>query len=164
MQKIEFTNNCGCIVDDNLLSEAVRHIFPNFKKNQRKITVSGKRPTPTISINGKSYFVSRLIAQRVWPKEMKKDTVVHHKDKNPLNNHIDNLEVMLTCLHTLLHSDDRTKANPAVFIPVQVYPVTRETLKKVAKKRRIPMSVLVEELAISAHKRSFPDEKNALQK
>jgi hypothetical protein len=45
----------------------------------------------------------------------------------------------------------------AIFVPVQVYPVTRETLKKVAKKRRIPMSVLIEELAITAHKRSFPE-------
>ncbi len=61
----------------------------------------------------------------------------------------------------LSNQDPIEDTSRAVFVPVQVYPVTRETLKKVAKKRRIPMSVLVEELAISAHKRSFPDVKES---
>ncbi len=57
----------------------------------------------------------------------------------------------------LSNQDEVTDTSRAIFVPVQVYPVTRDTLKKVAKKRRIPMSVLIEELAISAHKRSFPN-------
>ncbi len=64
----------------------------------------------------------------------------------------------------LSNQDKIEDASRAIFVPVQVYPVTRDTLKKVAKKRRIPMSVLIEELAISAHKRSFPDATNPVQK
>ena len=48
----------------------------------------------------------------------------------------------------------------AVFVTMQVYPVTRETLKKVAEKRKTPLCVLVDELAVSAFKRSFPDAKD----
>lgn len=56
------------------------------------------------------------------------------------------------------NSTEITEADRASFIAMQVYPRTRDTLKKVAKERRIPICILIEELADDAYKKSFPDE------
>ncbi len=57
-------------------------------------------------------------------------------------------------------STEITEADRASFIAMQVYPRTRDVLKRVAKERRIPVCALIEELADDAYKKSFPDEKN----
>lgn len=48
-----------------------------------------------------------IIAESIIGRSLKKDEVVHHIDKNKLNNHPDNLMVMLRSDHTKLHHKER---------------------------------------------------------
>lgn len=107
MQKIRFKNNCGCIVDEELLSIAIHRAFPDFRKKKsqkRSITVYGTRRQPAIAMNNRQYPVSRLIAQFLWPKMMKAtNVVVHHKNARPLDNRRDNLEILSQGKHSKHH-------------------------------------------------------------
>jgi len=49
-------------------------------------------------------------------RHIKKDEVVHHKDENPLNNSIENLELISNISHKKLHTKKRRRDNGGRFI------------------------------------------------
>lgn len=57
-------------------------ILTNMKNNKGYLRVI---------LNGKYYFIHRLVAQTFIPNEDNKP-IINHKDCNPLNNNVDNLE------------------------------------------------------------------------
>lgn len=59
-----------------------------FDTNNRKTTLSYPKYLMEIKLN----------------RYLNKDETVHHKDKNPLNNNIENLEILLRSDHTRKHS------------------------------------------------------------
>ena len=58
------------------------------------------------------YFIGRerehkVLAEQLLGRELKPNELVHHKDRNKLNNNVTNLEVMLRGDHTRLHNQRR---------------------------------------------------------
>lgn len=107
MKQIEFVNNCNCIVDKDLLSRAIHSAFPDFKKKKaqkRSLFIRNiGHAAVLIVIDTNTYIIARLIAKFLWPGKMINGSVVHHKDFNPRNNTVENLQVMSRFNHTSLH-------------------------------------------------------------
>lgn len=163
MDRITFRNTCGCIVDEDLLSQAIHSTFPDFRNKpsqKRAIGGYGARRQPAISMNGKYYPVARLLAQYIWPEVMIIGMVVHHKDRNPLNNNRDNLVLMSRSEHTQFHRPIvyKVPTKGIKFRSLSVWNETAHTLIEIAKKQNISLCALVNTLAKRAEKESFRDE------
>ena len=57
----------------------------------------------TLKINGKAIGEHRHIIQEIIGRELMRDEVVHHKNGNPSDNRIENLEVMTLSEHSRIH-------------------------------------------------------------
>ena len=64
-----------------------------------------------IDIKGTNIAVHRLVAETFMPNPDKEKMEVHHKDRNILNNHLDNLEWISSKDHHRLHSRRNRKTN-----------------------------------------------------
>lgn len=58
--------------------------------------------------NHKIVSYPRIIMETYLGRKMLPAEVVHHKDRNPLNNNVENLEVLNRADHTKLHMDEVT--------------------------------------------------------
>ncbi len=72
-------------------------IIKRIKRNGNtivvKVTYTGSKGYPTVKLNGKNYYMHRLIASMYIPNpDIYTYTIVHHKDGDILNFAIDNLE------------------------------------------------------------------------
>ena len=52
---------------------------------------------------GTDLLVARLLMEQYLSRDLTKDEVVHHKDENPCNNNLDNLQVMTRSEHMTFH-------------------------------------------------------------
>ena len=98
-----FTNECNCIVDEELLAKAVdKYCRRNnvYCHNNHRITLHNNYPT--IVISRKHLYVHDLL--RAQLQFTRKGFVVHHKDFNKLNNSVDNLAYITHSKHSKLHS------------------------------------------------------------
>src|SRR5208283_5043041 len=71
--------------------------------NQELGPVSPSTRTKLIRVNGKKRRAHRVIMAGVLGRELLPTEDVHHKDKNPLNNDLSNLEVMVKRDHYRMH-------------------------------------------------------------
>lgn len=62
-----------------------------------------------IRVNGKCISEHRHVMQQHLERNLEPWEHVHHKNKNPQNNDLDNLEVMSRYDHLKLHSDERQR-------------------------------------------------------
>ncbi len=103
VKKMIFSNECNCIVDEELLSKAVDTYCRRknvYCKSQHRITLHNSYPT--IIISRKHLYVHDLL--RMYLFTTREKYVVHHKDFNKLNNAIENLEYISASRHTHIHS------------------------------------------------------------
>lgn len=102
-----FINECGCLFDENLLSKAIINECALMgKKPKEKYRIVLRNSYPMICIAHDRFYVHRLI----WCAKngmIGKDVVIHHGDRNKLNNEIGNLECMTSNEHILLHNAER---------------------------------------------------------
>jgi hypothetical protein len=75
---------------DGFLISSYGNVF-NIKKNKLSKISKKESYYPSVTMNGKSYKVHRLVAEAFLEKEDGR-TFVNHKDKNPCNNNVENLE------------------------------------------------------------------------
>ena len=76
---------------------------------------SGEKKKAETYIDGRGYLrfvdsdmlVHRWVPEKVLGRKLKRGEVVHHTDRNKLNNKRENLEVMSDDEHTRLHAYDR---------------------------------------------------------
>jgi HNH endonuclease len=61
-----------------------------------------------IAINGKRIYLHRYLMEQKLGRSLGLDEHVHHKDKNPENNNINNLELITNSDHSKLHYLDRS--------------------------------------------------------
>ena len=133
MSQIEINNTCHCVVDNDLLTEA---ILAQSTTGKKSFTIFEDGVQPVIILNGRPTRVSRIMARYIWPKQMKKGTVVHHCDRDPLNNTVDNLKIMSLGSHTSLHRKAKHKTTGKHRF-IKVSPETHLILKvDAAKKQR----------------------------
>jgi hypothetical protein len=58
-----------------------------------------------MQVDGKPRLVSRTVMSRAIGRELHTDELVHHKDGDPFNNEIDNLELATRAEHKRIHAD-----------------------------------------------------------
>lgn len=98
-----FSNECSCIVDEEILSRAVdtycrrNNVYCN--QNHRIVLHNNY---PTIIISRKHLYVHDLLRAYLYPT--RKGYVVHHIDFNKLNDMVDNLAYISASRHTKIHS------------------------------------------------------------
>lgn len=73
-------------------------------KNGWTINSAGYR---CIKVGNKYLYEHRIVMEEFLNRKLKKDEVVHHKDKNKLNNCIENLQLMTKKEHDRLHTELR---------------------------------------------------------
>lgn len=102
---MKFINECSCIVDYSILEKAIideckrRNVTPN---NCYKIYMY--RGYAGISIKHDKVSVHRILGKYMIGCDLPRNVIVHHIDKNKLNNNINNLQVMKSELHTKEHN------------------------------------------------------------
>ena len=103
VESVSFNNVCGCIVDLELLAHALVWFADGrkFKFSRRKIYMSNDYPA--VSINGIKVAVHRLVAMYTQRELVASTMICHHKDGNPLNSSVDNIEIMPLSEHVSLH-------------------------------------------------------------
>lgn len=63
------------------------------------------RYRPTVVIGGKQYLLSRVTMGRHLGRPLNSDEIVHHKDHDPTNNAIENLELVSRGEHRRRHPE-----------------------------------------------------------
>ena len=82
---------------------------PNYKGGKVVSSGNGKVKYKKIKINGKYILEHRWIMEQVLGRKLRKGEVVHHKNKNGLDNRIENLVVMSKKDHDLLGQNGRRR-------------------------------------------------------
>ncbi len=104
---IIFDNQCGCLFDSNLLSEAlIWYFYPRPIYHKKRITLW--RGYPAVTARNVTLHVHRLLGlysllKKIVSGRTSKSLVIHHKDNNVLNCQIYNLEVKLYGEHISKH-------------------------------------------------------------
>lgn len=102
-KKIEFINDCNCIVDYEELEKAMLWYQEKPTTRLKHIYMHGKYPAVTII--KKKIHIHRLLMM-YWNnnKNLEKKLYVHHKDENKLNASKDNLEIIENTMHQSNHN------------------------------------------------------------
>lgn len=99
-----FENDCGCIVDYEVLEKAITeecHRRGFEPKDHYKIYLY--RGYAGVSIKHDKVSVHRIIGKYMVGYDFGTEICVHHIDGNKLNNNVSNLQVLRNSLHTKGH-------------------------------------------------------------
>ena len=99
---IEFINACGCLVNYDLLEQAIIWYQKSPTARLKRIYLHSKYPT--VSIHDKKIHIHRLLKMYTLRHSIDKNECVHHLDGNRLNCLIDNLVNMNASKHSSLHN------------------------------------------------------------
>ena len=97
---IEFTNGEYQVNKDGRVRSVDRYVemmnrgtpYKRFFRGGELIPQKNSKGYFRVYIQGKMYFVHRLVAETFMPNHHESFDTVNHKDGNPLNNHVSNLE------------------------------------------------------------------------
>lgn len=108
-KKIEFINDCNCIVDYNELEKAILWYQEKPTSRLKHIYLFGKYPA--VSILNKKIHIHRLLMM-YWNnnKELSRELYVHHIDENKLNADKNNLIFMECKIHQSKHNKGKTSS------------------------------------------------------
>ena len=105
--KNHFINECECIVDYEILYNAIENkckILNCYFHNEYRIVL--RNNYPAVCINRQWFYVHILVCEFVNGR-VRKGYIVHRKDKNKLNATLKNLEVMTNRKHLKQHGEER---------------------------------------------------------
>jgi len=69
----------------------------------------------------KTNYKHREVAEKILERKLKENEVVHHIDKNPSNNNIENLAVMSESTHVLLHQEKTDLSDTSIIVLSDYY-------------------------------------------
>lgn len=141
-----FKNECGCIVDEELLSDAVDAYCRRnnvYCKHEHRIVLHNNYPT--IIISRKHLYVHDLI--RMFLFHTRKGYVVHHADFNKLNNSIDNLQYITSSKHTRIHANYNWRQVKEGKKAIRRIPLKRKDIKDEEIKQMRASGISVAEIA-----------------
>lgn len=101
-----FVDNCGCIVDHDLLSRAILWFDSRPQQSHKSIYIHGRYPA--VSIFKTKIHVHRLLGMYLNRTKITKSIIVHHKDGNRLNASAENLELVSEAVHGHMHNFGKT--------------------------------------------------------
>lgn len=104
-QVINFINDCNCLVNYDLLEQAILWYSKDFVFAQKHIFMYGKYPA--VSIYNKKIHVHRLLKSYIEKRILERNEYVHHIDGNKLNASISNLEIIKQDEHQSMHNKGR---------------------------------------------------------
>lgn len=100
-----FENECSCIFDEEILSNAIRNAcIRQNKKVHDKYRIFIRNSYPSICIAHNHIYVHRLIGQELYGC-LKSEMVIHHIDGNKLNATCDNLAMISKKEHSAVHHE-----------------------------------------------------------
>jgi len=99
-KKIDFINDCNCLVNYKLLEKAIRWYSNKPVARIKHIYLYGKYPA--VSIYNKKLHIHRLLMMYLIDEDLESNIYIHHIDGNPLNNLEINLEIMEASKHQSL--------------------------------------------------------------
>ena len=102
---IKFKNECGCIVDYQMLKEAILWYQSKPTASNKKIYLHGNYPA--VSIHNKKIHVHRLIMMYFLKRKLKSNEHIHHKNHNKFDARIENLELLDASKHLSNHNSGR---------------------------------------------------------
>lgn len=107
LKKVTMYDGLTVYVDENLNIYSIHmKLLEQRENNMGYMYISIRKGTRNYN-----RMVHRIYAQAFLKSDLTDEYEVHHKDKNPKNNSLDNLEVMLRYAHKLEHN--------------QIYPLTK---------------------------------------
>lgn len=117
-KRIEFINDCNCIVDYEQLRNAI--IWYQDKPTTRIKHIYIHQRYPAVSIHNKKVHIHRLLMM-YWSKQknISRDVYVHHKDKNRLNATRENLLFMDSKQHQSLHNKGRKNTENQILATIK---------------------------------------------
>ena len=104
-KKIEFINDCGCVVDYGELEKAI--LFRCDKPTARLKHIYLHGNYPAVTIHKEKIHVHRLLMMYWIGNEIPTNYSVHHLDGNKLNSIQENLSIVLNSAHLSGHNKGR---------------------------------------------------------
>lgn len=105
-KRIEFINDCNCIVDYNELEKAIIWYQQKPTSRLRHIYLHGNYPA--ISINTEKIHVHRLLMEYWLKTKIPRNYYVHHINENKLDARKENLAIVFMTIHQSKHNKGKT--------------------------------------------------------
>lgn len=90
------------------------HLY-NVGENHRNFKNGTKRRKDGYIRTSYDYYIHREIIETLISRRLKRWEVIHHKDNDPSNNSLENLELITHRQHAALHSKYRVRDNQGRF-------------------------------------------------
>lgn len=101
-EKIEFSNECECLVDYSELEKAILWYQQKPSLSKKKIYLHGCYPA--VSIHNEKIHVHRLLMQYWLKTKIPFEYSVHHLNENKLDARKENLSLILNKVHNSKHN------------------------------------------------------------
>lgn len=85
---------------------------------------------PRKLVGGKYYYISHLVMEETMGRRLKKNEIVHHKDENPANNNVDNLQIMGDKEHRKFHQRGRVVSEKVKLLHAKLLPSDIPVIRK----------------------------------
>jgi hypothetical protein len=105
-KKIQFINDCGCLVDEPELAKAIQWYSDKPVARLKHIYIHGAYPA--ISIYKEKLHIHRLLMMYWENRVLNPTEYVHHCDGNKLNALKDNLSIIEQGRHQSLHNSGKS--------------------------------------------------------
>jgi len=139
---IVWINDCNCVVDESLLTEAVLWLSNSPMQSVKHIYKHGEYAG--VTVNGKKVHIHRLLMEYEIKGKLSRRLYVHHLDGNKMNDTLSNLSIMIGTAHTSHHTKG-LKRNEQQRQNISEANRRRKGIK-MAKRVHIPLNELSEKL------------------
>lgn len=140
---IKWVNDCGCLVDYDMLTKAVIWYADSPVQRVKHIYLFGKYAA--VTVNRKKVHVHRLLVEYCIDHKLPTYLSVHHLDENKLNNNLSNLAIMVSKYHNSHHMKGKKPTENQRRATTEANRRRKGT--RIAKRVDIPLDMLKNQLS-----------------